>query len=70
MLAEVNSVGQPVFIYPSLPLSSFAQILIQRGSAALLSEDVSLFSHTILPPLQETQRVAQILKRAYEEHLL
>lgn len=70
MLAEANSVGQPVFIYPSHPLSSFAQILIQRGSAILLSKDVSLFSHTILPPLQETQRVAQILKRAYEERLL
>jgi mitochondrial fission protein ELM1 len=65
-VAEATSLGKPLFIYPSNPLSPYIQALIHKGYASVLRADSSLFRRLILPPLQETQRVARILKEAYE----
>ena len=69
MMAEASSVGKPLFIYPISSLDLYVQALIQKGYAALLTKESSLFSRIVLPPLQETQRVAQIVKEAYTEAL-
>jgi len=69
MVAEAGSVGKPLFIYPSFGLNAYVQTLMQKGYAPLLSKESHLFSGPVLSPLQETQRVAQIIKDAYAEAL-
>lgn len=66
-VAEATAVGKPLFIYPVCSFDPYVQTLIQRGYASILTKDSSLFSYSILPPLQETMRVAQILKEAYSQ---
>jgi uncharacterized protein len=66
-VAEATSVAKPLLIHPVCETDSFVQALIQKGYASFLTKDSSLFSFPVLPPLQETKRVAQMLKEAYLE---
>lgn len=65
MVAEATSAGKPLFIYCSSVLDPYSQALIQKGYAMMLTKDSSLFAHSSLPLLHETQRVADLLKEAY-----
>lgn len=65
MLAEATAVGKPLFMYPSRRLNSYGHALIQAKRASLLTQDSFLFSRSLLAPLQESQRVGALLKRAY-----
>ena len=67
MVAEATSAGKPLFIYPVVSLSSYVETLLQKGYAFLLGRESSLFPRFMLPPLQEKQRVAEILKESYSE---
>lgn len=67
LLAEAGAAGKPLFIYPASNLAPYAQALTDRGYAKNLTKESSVFSRQSLPPLQEAQRVAKILKKAYEE---
>lgn len=67
MLAETTSAEKPLFIYPSGPLNAYVETLIEKKYAHLLKKESILFSRSILPPLQETQRVAYMLTKAYQE---
>jgi mitochondrial fission protein ELM1 len=69
MVAEASSLGKPLFIYPSASLDMYTDVLIKRGYATILNKDSILLSRFILPPLQEAQRVAEIVKDAYLQAL-
>ncbi|MBS0272394.1 MAG: mitochondrial fission ELM1 family protein [Proteobacteria bacterium] len=67
MLAEATAVGKPLFVYSSHRLDSYVQALMQNGYASRLTHESLLFSRSLLAPLQESQRVGEMLKGAYLE---
>ena len=66
-MAEATSAGTPLFIYSIYKINPYVQALIQKGYASLLTKDSLLFSRAAPPLIQETKRVAQLLKEAYAE---
>ncbi len=62
MMVEVSSMGKYLSVYLTQPLDQFTQTLIQQGIATVFDESSVLVSRAQAPSLQETQRVAKLLK--------
>ncbi len=65
LVAEATSTRKPLFIYQTATPTAYVKSLLQKGYAFPLTSDTNLFPHVYLPPLQEADRVAHLIKEAY-----